>query len=109
MTDTWQVRAQTLVKGRACAGVVTQAGFPTVDPAIFVTAKLDFADYANITRAVAVVAEDVGYTNHLAVVCRIKGIPLLLLADACTRLQARSPAERGSGNQSTRAQTQRLP
>ena len=82
MRDSHRLTGNTLAPGSPCMGIVSKRGCSTNRGSIFVTSELDFEDYAAICQSAAVITETGGQTNHLAVVCRIKGIPLLLVPGA---------------------------
>jgi pyruvate, water dikinase len=76
------VRGTLLVDGNSCCGVITTGSCSFQKGHIFLTKELNMADYAQIIRSRAVICENGGKTGHLAVICRILGIPVILLDDA---------------------------
>jgi phosphoenolpyruvate-protein kinase (PTS system EI component) len=80
------MRGEVLVHGNPCSGVVTTRSSKSASLGIFVAPELEFADYESIVQSRGIVCEHVGITSHLAVICRILGIPVIRLQNATARL-----------------------
>lgn len=71
-----------LVSGDLCYGVISRDPNATQADYIFLTQELKLADYARVINSKAIICENGGKTGHLASICRILGIPIILLDDA---------------------------
>lgn len=80
-----------LVPGPPCTGVPS---FPTTDTptrSVFVCHEPTLTEYARIINSIAVLCELAEATSHICVVCRILGIPVLVLPNALRLLSEAAP------------------
>lgn len=91
-------QGRVLVPGNSCVGLTFSANSQFIKQGIFITLELDLKDYQKIVESVAVVSETAEAMSHIAVVCRILGIPVVILdkamqllpVDECVTVDAHS-------------------
>jgi pyruvate,water dikinase len=76
-----------LVPGQSCSGWLTTAEDESLQDGILLIGDLDLKDYAAVVRAKGVVCGGCESTSHIAVVCRILGVPVVVLDKAMDLLQ----------------------
>lgn len=94
------LRGRVLVKGNEIPRYET-AIFGSDDflpNAIFVTDELRLADYEKVVHSAAVICENGGKTGHVASICRVLGIPVILLDDATQQIYSGEQISFNSSN-----------
>jgi phosphoenolpyruvate-protein kinase (PTS system EI component) len=81
------LQGQVLVGGNSCQGRINCRPQPKERGFIFLTRRLTIEDYPIIRRCRAVICEEGGIADHPAVICRIIGIPVLLLQNGTAALR----------------------
>jgi phosphoenolpyruvate-protein kinase (PTS system EI component) len=75
-------QGRVLVPGKSCVGLTFSTKSGPVKQGVFLTGELNLKDYTNIIDSKAVICETAEATSHITVVCRILGVPIVLLERA---------------------------
>ena len=82
--------ARVLVPGPVRIGYTFDKTSSPLEGGIFVASDLSLADYPAVVGCGGVICQGCEPTSHIAVVCRIIGIPVMVMEDACARFLAGS-------------------
>lgn len=81
---------QILVPGESCAGLAFSTS-STANSQVFVTDELDLKHYESVIKSNAVICQSAEATSHIVVVCRILGIPVVILERAIDLIPPNTP------------------